>query len=53
MADLAKDPVCGMDVDATQGRSERSMGKEFHFCSESCREKFKTNPSLYATGGMP
>lgn len=46
--DKTKDPVCGMDVNKEQ--SEHSLshdGKEYHFCSEKCRDKFEKDPGKY------
>src|ERR1700687_2714414 len=41
------DPVCGMRVDrGTQYRSTLE-GREFLFCSERCRERFRANPTQY------
>ena len=43
------DPVCGMQVDEKKaaGKSEHN-GKQFYFCSNSCKEKFDRNPDQYA-----
>ena len=49
MADTAKDPVCGMNVDTTKGRVETYQGQTYPFCSESCREKFKADPGRYVS----
>jgi len=45
----AKDPVCGMDVVPGQakGGSYAYQGREFHFCSQRCREKFAAEPNRY------
>lgn len=40
------DPVCGMQVSATQLPLEY-MQMHFAFCSEQCRERFLANPGLY------
>ena len=44
----ATDPVCGMTVDAatTQHHAEHD-GQSYHFCSASCRTKFRADPSSY------
>jgi YHS domain-containing protein len=39
-ADLVQDPQCGAYILPAQGVSARVGGKTFHFCSESCRDKF-------------
>jgi P-type Cu+ transporter len=45
----AKDPVCGMDVQADRaaGKSEH-QGQTYHFCSSGCKQKFDQNPDRYA-----
>ena len=39
-ADLVQDPQCGAYILPAQGVSARVGGKTFHFCSESCKDKF-------------
>ena len=47
----AIDPVCGMTVTLTpETRTETFDDKSFHFCSEKCQTKFKTDPWYYASG---
>jgi len=42
---LAKDPVCGMDVNPATARYKTPHhGKEYFFCSAGCLAKFQTNP---------
>src|SRR5207237_10856826 len=50
----ARDPVCGMSVDAknSQHRFEY-RGQTFHFCSERCRSKFAADPEQYLGGRKP
>ena len=45
---LAKDPVCGMDVDphAARHRAEHA-GRTYHFCSARCRERFVAEPERF------
>jgi P-type Cu+ transporter len=45
---MAKDPVCGMDVDPKKAaaKSERD-GKIYFFCSTECKQKFDQNPQAY------
>src|SRR5262249_5448168 len=40
-AQMAKDPVCGMNVDAATAKhiAEHS-GQKYYFCSEGCKSKF-------------
>ncbi len=46
---MAKDPVCGMDVDekTAAGKSEYK-GKTYYFCSPGCKKEFDKNPEKYA-----
>ena len=39
-ADLIQDPQCGAYILPAQGVTARIRGKTFHFCSESCKDKF-------------
>ncbi|HLG97889.1 MAG TPA: heavy metal translocating P-type ATPase [Bryobacteraceae bacterium] len=45
-----RDPVCGMDVTAEDaaGSVERN-GRQYFFCSQSCLQKFQSNPDKYIT----
>jgi Cu+-exporting ATPase len=47
----AKDPVCGMDIDpaTAAGRSEYG-GTTYHFCSDSCKQRFDADPAHYVAG---
>ncbi|HEX3406179.1 MAG TPA: HAD-IC family P-type ATPase, partial [Caulobacteraceae bacterium] len=45
---LAKDPVCGMSVDAGQTAHHAAHGgRAFHFCSAGCRTRFEADPDRY------
>ncbi|MBN2339350.1 MAG: YHS domain-containing protein, partial [Acidobacteria bacterium] len=46
---LAKDPVCGMDVDPNSDRVLKTehQGKTYYFCSEMCKKNFEANPGRY------
>jgi YHS domain-containing protein len=51
---MAKDPVCGMDVDpATATWSAEHGGRRFYFCAPSCKRQFLAEPEAYlaAIGG--
>jgi Cu+-exporting ATPase len=50
---MAKDPVCGMEVDEKKaaGTAEH-MGKTFYFCSPGCKVAFEKEPHKYAKEGM-
>lgn len=43
----AKDPVCGMTVDADDADSFIHEGKKYYFCSEGCLKEFQENPREY------
>ncbi|MGK7346688.1 MAG: YHS domain-containing protein [Candidatus Nitrospinota bacterium M3_3B_026] len=49
---MAKDPVCGMNVEEAEakGKSEHE-GKTYHFCSSVCKERFDKEPERYAGKG--
>ena len=45
---LAKDPVCGMNVDPTKNAGTvEHKGKQYHFCSKGCVTKFQADPEKY------
>ncbi len=44
-----KDPVCGMEIDPDHAAArEEYEGQTYHFCSESCHEKFVSDPRAFA-----
>jgi YHS domain-containing protein len=45
---MAKDPVCGMDVDekTAAGKSEYK-GQTYYFCSPGCKRSFDKDPEKY------
>ena len=44
-----EDPVCGMKTDSPEAYvSYEHEGRTFYFCSDSCLEKFKSEPDKYA-----
>ena len=46
---MAKDPVCGMQVNEQQAKATAEhKGQKFYFCSTDCRAKFDENPERYA-----
>jgi YHS domain-containing protein len=46
---MAKDPVCGMDVEEQKAAgTSQYQGRSYFFCSKSCKEKFDRNPEQYA-----
>ena len=51
---LAKDPVCGMNVDPTTAASTATHGGEtYYFCSRGCGEKFKAAPEKFLSPSAP
>ncbi len=46
---MAKDPVCGMNVDEkTAAGTAAHKGKTYYFCSNSCKARFEKEPEKYA-----
>ncbi len=49
---MAKDPVCGMEVDeAKAAGSSTYKGKTYSFCASHCKKAFDANPEVYAEKG--
>ena len=45
---MAKDPVCGMEVDPAKAAATSSYeGATYYFCSRSCKEDFDREPEKY------
>jgi Cu+-exporting ATPase len=50
--EMAKDPVCGMQVDEMKAAGQTSFdGRTYFFCSASCKKKFEEDPKRYAQEG--
>ncbi len=48
---MAKDPVCGMDVDEKKAPAKSEYkGKTYHFCASGCKVAFDKDPDKYAGG---
>ena len=47
--ELARDPVCGMNVNPATAKfaTTGQEGKKYYFCSRSCLEKFEGDPAKY------
>ena len=46
---MAKDLVCGMDVDEKTTKYKTThKGKTYYFCAPGCQKTFETNPQKYA-----
>ncbi len=52
MANIAKDPVCGMAAHAEEGFVVIHQGKAYAFCSDLCKQTFLADPEKYA-GAAP
>jgi Cu+-exporting ATPase len=50
---MAKDPVCGMTVDEKAPLKSTHGGKNYVFCSASCKAKFDKNPTQYLSAKKP
>jgi Cu+-exporting ATPase len=47
-APMAKDPVCGMDVDPARAAAAWDYeGQRYYFCHPACRSKFESDPRRY------
>ena len=48
---MAKDPVCGMEVDeGSAAATSEYQGKTYYFCAASCKERFDRSPEQYVEG---
>lgn len=47
---MAKDPVCGMQVNEPAPFKSEHMGQTFYFCSQGCKSNFDSNPMKYMGG---
>lgn len=49
---MAKDPVCGMNVDEkTAAGTSTYKGQTYYFCAPVCKTKFDQNPQKYVSAG--
>ena len=45
---MAKDPVCGMDIDEkTAAGKSVYQGQTYYFCSPGCKQAFDKEPQKY------
>lgn len=50
---MAKDPICGMDVDETTARyTSEYQGKTYYFCAPGCKRTFDADPQQYVGQGQ-
>lgn len=53
MAELVKDPVCGMEVDPESAAAQSEHeGATYYFCAEACKTQFDADPGRYV-GAAP
>ena len=46
--EMAKDPVCGMDVKEEEAAARYEYkGKTYYFCAVGCKEKFSQDPERF------
>ena len=49
---MPRDLVCGMEIEKEQAKAVfRHKGKDYYFCSESCKQKFEQQPEKYIGSG--
>ena len=47
---MAKDPVCGMNVDEKKAAAKSEyQGQSYYFCSAGCKAAFDKEPQKYAS----
>ncbi|MBI4447765.1 YHS domain-containing protein [Candidatus Woesearchaeota archaeon] len=44
---MAKDLVCGMEVNENKATKVKYNGKTYYFCSPTCQWAFKENPKQF------
>ena len=48
---MAKDPVCGMDIDERKASAtSRYKGQTYYFCSKGCKAAFDKEPDKFVSG---
>ncbi len=48
---MAKDPVCGMNVDEKKAAATASYGGQtYYFCAVPCKQVFEKDPAKYLGG---
>ena len=48
---MAKDPMCGMDVDEKTAKwTSEYKGKKYYFCAVGCKKAFDKDPEKYLKG---
>jgi len=44
---MAKDPVCGMEVDEATASKTEYEGQTYYFCCDPCKDTFEKDPEKY------
>jgi YHS domain-containing protein len=45
---MARDPVCGMDVEIARAPASTDYeGRTYYFCSIQCKQDFERQPQMY------
>lgn len=47
---MAKDPVCGMEVDEATAEHKAEYKGKTYFCAPACKTSFEENPEKYVEG---
>ena len=47
---MAKDPVCGMNVDESRAQKSEYQGSTYYFCASGCKHAFDKEPEKYTDG---
>jgi len=50
VVNVAKDLVCGMQVDEKKSKKSVYRGTTYYFCSPACKMLFDKNPEEYLKG---
>lgn len=51
---MAKDPVCGMEVDPAKAAATfEYKGETYYFCSPGCKAMFEKEPEKYLSQSEP
>lgn len=54
MSALAKDPVCGMQVDEKKAAAKSQyQGQTYYFCASGCKAAFDKEPAKYLGKAAP
>ncbi len=48
---MAKDPVCGMQIDEKKATQGVYQGTTYYFCSSSCKANFEKSPDKFIGKG--